>query len=133
MYHRKITKPIVEALEDTPVIVLNGARQTGKSTLCQQLLDNGIFTGQLITLDDPTVVAAAQADPLGFINDLGDHLILDEVQRVPELFLSIKKTVDQDRKGRQFILTGSVDVMILPKIADSLAGRIEIHNLWPLS
>lgn len=133
MYHRQITQLIAEALEDTPVIVLNGARQTGKSTLCQQLLDNNIFTGQLITFDDPTVLAAAQTDPLGFVNDRGDHLILDEVQRVPELFLSIKKTVDQDRPDRRFILTGSVDVMMLPTIADSLAGRLEIHNLWPLS
>ncbi len=133
MYYRHITQSITEALDDTPVVVLNGARQTGKSTLCKQLLADGIFAGQLITFDDPTVLLAAQSDPLGFISDHGDHLILDEVQRVPELFLSIKKVVDQDRNRRRFILTGSVDVMMFPKIADSLAGQLEIHNLWPLS
>ena len=133
MYHRFITPSITEALEDTPVIILNGARQTGKSTLCQQLLDQEVVKAQLVTFDDPTTLAAAQLDPLGFLKDLSKHVILDEVQRVPELFLSIKKLVDQDRKSRRFILTGSVDVMILPKVADSLAGRIEIHNLWPLS
>jgi len=65
--------------------------------------------------------------------DLDKHVIIDEVQRAPELFLSIKKLVDEDRRGRRLILTGSVDVMTLPEIADSLAGRMEIHNLWPLA
>ena len=133
MYHRFITASIVEALEDTPVIVLNGARQTGKSTLCQQLLDQEVVKAQLVTFDDPTTLAAAQQDPLGFLKDLSEHVMLDEVQRVPDLFLSIKKLVDEDRKSRRYILTGSADVMTLPKVADSLAGRIEIHNLWPLS
>lgn len=133
MYSRHITKSILEALEDTPVILLNGARQTGKSTLCQQLVQQGAFDAQMITLDDPATLTAAQADPLGFLEDLDKHLIIDEVQRAPELFLSIKKLVDEDRKGRRIILTGSADVMTLPKVADSLAGRIEIHNLWPLS
>ncbi len=133
MYYRKITHSLTEALADTPVIVLNGARQTGKSTLCQQLIEQNIFKAQLITFDDPTILAAALQDTLGFLEDLQPHVILDEVQRVPEIFLSIKKLVDQDRKGRRFILTGSADVMTLPKVADSLAGRIEVHNLWPLS
>ena len=133
MYKRYVTEPIVEALEDTPVIVLNGARQTGKSTLCQQLIDDGIFDAQLVTLDDLTTLSAAQGNPLGFLQGLEPHVILDEVQRAPQLFLSIKKLVDQDRQGRRFILTGSADVMTLPKVADSLAGRIETHNLWPLS
>ena len=133
MYERYIAQPITEALSDTPVIVLNGARQTGKSTLCQQLIEDGIFDAQLVTLDDLTTLSAAQADPLAFLQGLEPHVILDEVQRAPQLFLSIKKLVDQDRKGRRFILTGSADVMTLPKVADSLAGRIETHNLWPLS
>jgi len=133
MYDRYITKSLVEALHDTPVIILNGARQTGKSTLCQQLIDQGTFKAQLVTLDDPATLAAAQEDPLGFLEGLSSHLILDEVQRAPELFLSIKKLIDKDRKGHRFILTGSAEVMTLPKVADSLAGRLEIHNLWPLS
>jgi uncharacterized protein len=133
MYQRYIANPIAEALKDTPVIVINGARQTGKSTLCRQLVEEGIFDGQIMTMDDPTILAAAQADPLDFLQDLSDHAIIDEVQRAPQLFLSIKKLVDENRKDRRLILTGSADVMTLPQVADSLAGRIEIHNLWPLS
>jgi hypothetical protein len=86
-----------------------------------------------MTMDDPTTLAAAQADPLGFLQDLSYHAIIDEVQRAPQLFLSIKKLVDENRKERRLILTGSADVMTLPQVADSLAGRIEIHHLWPLS
>jgi predicted AAA+ superfamily ATPase len=133
MYQRYIANPITEALKDTPVILINGARQTGKSTLCHQLVEAGSFDGQIMTMDDPTTLTAAQADPLGFLQDLSPHAIIDEVQRTPELFLSIKKLVDDNRKGRRLILTGSADVMTLPQVADSLAGRIEIHHLWPLS
>ncbi len=133
MYQRYIANPIIEALKDTSVILINGARQTGKSTLCRQLVAEGNFDGQIMTMDDPTTLTAAQADPLGFLQDLSPHAIIDEIQRAPELFLSIKKLVDENRKGRRLILTGSADVMTLPQVADSLAGRIEIHNLWPLS
>ena len=133
MYQRYIANPITEALKDTPVILINGARQTGKSTLCRQLVEAGRFDGQIMTMDDPTTLTAAQADPLGFLQDLSLHAIIDEVQRAPELFLSIKKLVDESRKERRLILTGSADVMTLPQVADSLAGRIEIHHLWPLS
>ncbi|HMF72697.1 MAG TPA: ATP-binding protein [Flavitalea sp.] len=133
MYKRHIIHPITEALKDTPVIVINGARQVGKSTLCEQLIEDGIFKGRLVTMDDPTVLAAAKADPLGFLQNQDKHLIIDEIQRVPELLLSIKKLIDADRRGRRIILTGSADVMSLPAVADSLAGRIELHNLWPLS
>ena len=133
MYQRYIANLITEALKDTPVILINGARQTGKSTLCRQLVEEGNFDGQIMTMDDPTTLTAVQADPLGFLQDLSSHAIIDEIQRAPELFLSIKKLVDENRKGRRLILTGSADVMTLPQVADSLAGRIEIHNLWPLS
>jgi predicted AAA+ superfamily ATPase len=133
MYQRYIADPIREGLKDTPIILINGARQTGKSTLCRQLVEDGNFDGQIMTMDDPTTLTAAQVDPLGFLQDLRPHAIIDEVQRTPALFLSIKKLVDENRKGRRLILTGSADVMTLPQVADSLAGRIEIHNLWPLS
>jgi uncharacterized protein len=133
MYQRYIANPITEALKDTPVILINGARQTGKSTLCRQLVETGSFDGQIMTMDDPTTLTAAQTDPLGFLQDLSPHAIIDEIQRAPELFLSIKKLVDENRKGRRLILTGSADVMTLPQVADSLAGRIETHHLWPLS
>jgi uncharacterized protein len=133
MYQRYIADPIIEALKDTSVILINGARQTGKSTLCRQLVEKGSFNAQIMTMDDPTTLTAAQTDPLGFVQDLSPHAIIDEIQRVPELFLSIKKLVDENRKGRRLILTGSADVMTLPQVADSLAGRIEVCNLWPLS
>lgn len=133
MYQRYIANPIKEALKDTPVILINGARQAGKSTLCRQLVEEGVFDGQIMTMDDPTTLAAAQADPLGFLQDLNQHAVIDEVQRAPQLFLSMKKLVDENRKERRLILTGSADVMTLPQVADSLAGRIEIHHLWPLS
>ena len=133
MYRRNITNSIIEALADTSVILINGARQTGKSTLCKKIVEEGAFQGKLVTMDDPATLLAAQKDPLGFLEDLGTHVIIDEVQRTPELFLPIKKLVDSDRKGRRIILTGSADVMMLPRVGDSLAGRIEIHNLWPLS
>jgi uncharacterized protein len=133
MYQRYIASPITEALKDTSVILINGARQTGKSTLCKQLVEEKVFDGQILTMDDPTILAAAQADPLGFLQNLSQHAVIDEIQRAPELFLSIKKLVDENRKERRLILTGSADVMTLPQVADSLAGRIEIHHLWPLS
>jgi predicted AAA+ superfamily ATPase len=133
MYKRFITKFIIEALEDTPAILITGARQTGKSTLCRELIEKEVFKGTMVTLDDPAVLLAVKKDPLGFLQDIGKRVIIDEVQRAPELFLSMKKLIDEDRKGRRFILTGSADVMTLPKVADSLAGRIEMHNLWPLS
>jgi predicted AAA+ superfamily ATPase len=112
---------------------VNGARQTGKSTLCSKIVEGGAFKGNFVTMDDPATLLAAQKDPLGFLKDLGKHTIIDEVQRTPELFLPIKKLVDEDRKGVRFILTGSANVMMMPKVGDSLAGRIEIHHLWPLS
>lgn len=133
MYPRFLSQSVAEALKDTPAILITGARQTGKSTLCRELISKGIFKGQSVTLDDPSSLAAAKTDPLGFLTDLGKQVIIDEVQRAPELFLSIKKLIDEDRKGTRIIMTGSAEVMTLPKIADSLAGRIETHQLWPLS
>lgn len=133
MYNRFLSHSIKESLEDTPVLMITGARQTGKSRLCQKLIEESIFKGSLVTMDDPATLAAATADPLGFLENLGKHVIIDEVQRVPQLFLSIKKLVDEERQTRRLILTGSADVMVLPKVADSLAGRIEHHCLWPLS
>lgn len=132
MVKRFLYSQIKEALDDTPVVLITGARQTGKSTFCQQLLTDNVFTGIYVTLDDPAVLLAAQTDPMGFLLGLGDAAIIDEVQRAPELFLSIKKLVDDNRR-RRLILTGSAEVMLQPKVADSLAGRMESHRLWPFS
>ena len=131
MYSRHIFHLLVEALADTPVVLLNGARQTGKSTLAQSLVASNAY--RYLTLDDRVVLAAAKDDPAGFVAGLSGPVILDEVQRAPEIFLPIKAEVDRDRTPGRFLLTGSANVLLLPRIADSLAGRMEILSLWPLS
>lgn len=131
MHTRHLFPLLQEALTDTPVVVLNGARQTGKSTLAQKMSTAG--ERRYLTLDDPTVLAAATSDPAGFIDGLQGPVILDEIQRAPDLFLAIKAAVDRQRAPGRFLLTGSANIMLLPRIADSLAGRMEILSLWPLS
>lgn len=133
MHPRHIAPLLAEALIDTPVVVLNGARQSGKSTLVQSLAASLLPPRQYLTLDDAVVLNAAKSDPAGFINGLAGPVTLDEVQRAPELFLAIKAAVDRSRQPGRFLLTGSADVLLLPGIADSLAGRVEILSLWPLS
>lgn len=131
MLHRNLTVSLLEALSDTPVVLLNGARQVGKSTLVQSLLVD--HPARYFTLDDATVAAAIARDPAGFLAGLDGPVILDEVQRAPELFLAIKASVDRDRRPGRFLLTGSADVFLLPRISESLAGRMEVLTLWPLS
>jgi predicted AAA+ superfamily ATPase len=131
MFTRHILPLINEALADTPVVLLNGARQTGKSTLAQSL--SSASDRRYLTLDDHITLAAASNDPAGFIAGLTGPITLDEVQRAPEIFLAIKASVDRDRTAGRFLLTGSANVLLLPNIADSLAGRMEILSLWPLS
>jgi len=135
MYDRHIAPLLLEALADTPVVLLNGARQTGKSTLAQSLREAA--PRRYLTLDDHTTLAAAHSDPAGFIAALAGPVVIDEIQRAPELFLAIKAAVDRDRARGQaagrFLLTGSANVMLLPALADSLAGRMEIVPLTPLS
>lgn len=132
MFQRHITKHVLEALSDTPVVVLHGARQTGKTTLVRQIADTQ-YPAQYITFDDLNMLGAAQRDPVGFVAGLKGPVVLDEIQRAPELLLAIKESVDNDRKPGRFLLTGSASVMNLPRIADALVGRMELLTLWPLS
>ena len=132
MIFRHITSSLTEALADTPVVFLNGARQTGKSFLVQWLASTA-HPARYITLDDIGALAAARSDPAGFLAGLDGPIILDEVQRAPELFLAIKAEVDRDRRPGRFLLTGSADLLLLPGLSESLAGRMEIITLWPLS
>ena len=88
---------------------------------------------EYITFDDDVQRSAATVDPVRFASDLPHKTILDEVQRVPGLFLALKSVVDRDRRPGRFILTGSANVLLVPKLADSLAGRMEIIRLHPLS
>jgi uncharacterized protein len=132
MYWRSITDNLLAALADTPVVFLRGARQTGKSTLVQNIA-KGPYPAGYISLDNAGTLSAASADPSGFIAGLQKPAIIDEVQRIPELLLSIKEDVDRHRQPGRYILTGSADILTVPKVADALAGRMELMTLWPLS
>src|SRR5262245_32492045 len=132
MYHRSLGPEVLAALADTPVVVLQGPRQGGKSTLAQSLVAAG-HPATYFTLDHADVLAAAKADPTGFVAGLPERVVLDEIQHAPELFRTIKASVDRDRRPGRFLLTGSANVLLLPRLADSLAGRMELLTLWPLS
>ncbi|MFC1567618.1 ATP-binding protein [Pseudomonadota bacterium] len=130
-YPRLLQPRLEEALDDTPVVLIHGPRQCGKTTLAKKVGDLRGYT--YLSFDDVNLVAAAKADPIGFVDRLADKVILDEIQHVPELFSSIKYTVDRERSPGRFLLTGSANVLLLPKLSDSLAGRIEIIHLHALS
>jgi uncharacterized protein len=129
--HRLLIGPLCEALADTPVVVVAGPRQAGKSTLAEHVVaDAG---GTWLTLDDAAVLDAARTDPVGFISGRRGLVGIDEAQRVPELLLAVKADVDQDRRPGRFLLTGSTRLLGAPKLADSLAGRMEALTLWPFT
>jgi len=132
MLHRHLTGPLLESLADTPAVLVNGARQTGKSTLVQSPEVIG-QDRQYLTFDDPGILAAARRDPNGFVAGLNAPVTLDEVQHVPELFSVIKAVIDRNRQPGRFLLTGSANVTLLPKLSESLAGRMEVLTLWPFS
>ncbi len=128
LLERHLAGPIREALQDTPAVLVNGPRQSGKTTLVQQLAG----AMRYFTLDNPNTLAAAEQDPVGFVETM-DRAIIDEIQRAPKLMLALKMSIDQDRRPGRFLLTGSANVLALPQVADSLAGRMETHTLLPLS
>lgn len=132
MYTRNITAEIVAALKDTPVIMLVGARQTGKTTLVQHLAET-IHPAQYVTFDDLSLRAAAIADPKGFLAGFEGPVVFDEIQHAPDLIPAIKMSVDRDRKPGRFILTGSADVLAIPRVSESLAGRMALFPLYPFS
>lgn len=129
LYSRLIAARVAEALTDTPVVLIAGPRQAGKTTLVRQMANQGL---RYLTLDDELTRLAAKEDPVGMIRSL-DRAIIDEIQRAPQLLLAIKKTVDEDRRPGRFLLTGSANLLTLPSVADSLAGRMETLTLLPLS
>lgn len=132
VYHPRFVFPrLIEALEDTPIVLIHGPRQCGKTTLARAAGDAAGYA--YISFDDDVLRASAQTDPVGFVADLPGKAVLDEVQRVPELFTTLKAAVDRDRRPGRFILTGSANVLLLPRLADSLAGRMEILRLHPLA
>ena len=127
---RRIEPRIAEALLDTPVVLLAGPRQAGKTTLVRHIAaQQGL---RYLTLDDGLTLLSAREDPVGMVRSL-DRAVIDEIQRAPQVLLAIKKSVDEDRRPGRFLLTGSANLMALPTVADSLAGRMETLSLLPLS
>ena len=129
MYPRFAKKRVEGALSDTRVVFISGPRQAGKTTLANEIATNKF---PFFTLDVATVRRSAIDDPVGFIRGL-DCAVIDEIQRAPELLLEIKNAVDQDNRPGRFLITGSANIMTIPKVTESLAGRIEIIHLLPLS
>ena len=129
LFPRFTADRVTAALKDTPVVMVNGPRQSGKTTLVRDLVAG---ERAYVTLDDDTVLEGARQDPIGFVRGL-DHSTIDEVQRAPDLLRAIKTSVDQDRRPGRFLLTGSANVLTLPTVSESLAGRMEVVTLLPLS
>nr|WP_307801606.1 ATP-binding protein [Microbispora triticiradicis] len=128
---RRAEDMALEALTDTRVVVINGARQVGKSTLAKAIVRRAPGARE-IYLDEAAVRAAARNDPDGVVRHDG-LLLIDEIQRVPELLLSIKRVVDADPRPGRFLLTGSARLLGLRDLPDALPGRSETIELWPLS
>jgi uncharacterized protein len=116
-------------MTDTRVVAIAGPRQSGKTTLARSIAGD---TYTYLTLDDPAVLSAALSDPAGLVRRL-DRAVIDEIQRAPELVIAIKQSVDEDLRPGRFLITGSADILAMPKAAESLAGRVEIVPLLPLS
>ena len=132
MVKRSITPTLLKALSDSPVVLLNGARQVGKSTLVNWISEHD-HPAQYLTLDDAAILSSIHLDPSDFLSGYDKPLVIDEVQRAPELFRAIKRKVDKNRKPGQYLLTGSANVLLLPRLSESLAGRMEILSLHPFS
>ena len=132
-YPRFLEARVRDAIADTPVVVIQGARQVGKSTLAQ-FVAGGSGAARQVTLDEPGVLAVAESDPAFFVDQAGRGLlVIDEAQRAPGLILPLKASVDRDRRPGRFLLTGSADLLQVKGVGDSLAGRAETVELKPLS
>ncbi len=132
MIQRHLTETLLAALADTPVVLLHGARQTGKSTLARWVARER-HKAAYYTLDDAAVLAAVSRDPDGFVRGTSGPVVIDEVQLAPDLLRAVKIEVDRRRTPGRFLLTGSANVLMLPKLSESLAGRMEVLTLWPFS
>ena len=127
-YPRHIKPLLIECLKDSPAVLVHGPRQCGKTTLSRMVKGY-----KYMSFDDPIVMEAAKVDPVGFINELPRRVILDEIQKAPYLFSILKSVIDNNRVCGRFILTGSANILKMPKLSDSLAGRMQILRLHPLS
>ncbi len=129
LYPRPLVAILRDALADTPVVCLTGPRQSGKTTLVRAMMPERPF----YSLDHAPYLAAARTDPVGFVAALPAEATIDEVQRAPELLPAIKLSVDRDRRPGRFVLTGSANLLLLPTVTESLAGRMEVARLMPLT
>ena len=130
MINRELEKKLKKSIQSYPVIALTGPRQSGKTTLVRNLFGDKYRYVNLENLDTRTY---AQNDPRGFLEEYKDGVIIDEAQHAPDLFSYIQVIVDEEKKAGQFILTGSQNFLLLEKISQSLAGRVSIFHLLPLS
>jgi predicted AAA+ superfamily ATPase len=131
LYPRYAEPRLAEALADSPVVLIHGPRQCGKTTLARRIGERAGYA--YFNFDEPATLEAATEDPVGFVADLPERTILDEVQQAPQLFSALKSAVDRRRTPGRFLLTGSANVLLVPRLSDSLAGRMEILRLHPLS
>ena len=129
---RQIRPRVLEALNDTRVVMVMGARQVGKSTLCESIAE-AEHQAEIVSMDDKGTRETAQSDPTGFLAGFDGPVFIDEVQRVPDLILAIKRVVDRDQTPGQFLLSGSANILSSRKVQEALTGRIELLRLWPLA
>ena len=129
VYPRHLECAVKTAMTDTRVVLISGPRQAGKTTLAKKLTNK---TRSYVTLDDTNMYQAARSDPVSFIRQF-DYVTIDEIQRVPDLIREIKISVDEDQRSGRFLLTGSADILTIPTVSESLAGRMAICELLPLS
>jgi len=129
MIKRQLSQKLQQVASQFPVVAIMGPRQSGKTTLVRHVFSDRRY----ISLEDLELRAFAQNDPKGFLQSYDGEVIFDEVQRVPELFSYIQTIVDERRQPGQFILTGSQNFLLHEKISQSLAGRVALLNLLPLS
>lgn len=132
MIRRHLHDVLAGSLDAFPVVLLVGARQVGKSTLARALADER-WGGTYVTLDERISLDAALTDPDGFVRALSTPVVIDEVQRAPDLLRAIKVVVDRNREPGRFLLTGSSHVTTLSRVSETLAGRVAVHVLRPLS
>ena len=131
LYRRFVEPRLAEALADSPAVLIHGPRQCGKTTLARTSAASRGYA--YVSFDDEVARAAAETDPMGFVADLPERVVLDEVQRAPAIFPAMKLAIDRRRTPGRFLLTGSSQVLLLPALADSLAGRLETLRLHPLA
>ena len=131
VYPRLIEPHLIEALADSPAVLIHGPRQCGKTTLARFVGSSRGY--KYVTFDDDVVRSAAEDDPLGFAAGLPARVILDEVQKAPALFTALKIEIDRNRTPGRFLLTGSTHVLLVPKLSESLAGRLQTLRLHPLA